>query len=94
MLTGGASRESIALEAATHPADYRQVALSPRTYGDSDAAELEYTYTADGASLHGANLLLRAGGNVYVLCWVGAEYMWAPQLDLKSSFQVSFALDT
>ncbi len=74
--------------------DYHEVARVPQTYGDHDASELEYTYVADGTNLHGANLALRAqNNNVYVLCWVGAEYMWSPQLTLKASFQASFTLD-
>jgi hypothetical protein len=79
---------------AAHMIDYARVNLAARTYGDGAATELEYTYTANGVPMHGANLLVRTHDQLYLLCWLAAEYTWSSDQNLRLGFQPSFALDS
>jgi hypothetical protein len=89
LLTG----DEAARTAAAHLVDYHQVGLYARTFADGEATELEYTCTANSTQLHGADLLVRAHGPLYLLSWVGADYTWTSEQQLKNAFQASFGLD-
>jgi hypothetical protein len=88
------ARDEPAWVGAAQLMDYDRVALSPRTFGEGEATELEYTYQANGVPMHGANLLVRTHGQVFLLCWLAAEYTWISDQNLRLGFQPSFALDS
>ncbi|MGE5156101.1 MAG: hypothetical protein ACM3JP_01220, partial [Betaproteobacteria bacterium] len=73
---------------------FRSFPLVPKLMGDDAAAELEYTYMAGATTLHGANLLTRDHGDLYLLCWVAADYSWTTEQYLKNVFQSTFGLDS
>jgi serine/threonine protein kinase len=80
---------------AAHLADYTRVNIAPRTFGDGEATELEYTYTdANEVAMHGANLLVRTHDQLFLLCWLAAEYTWTSDQNLRLGFQPTFALDS
>jgi hypothetical protein len=93
------STESLLLDdeagwrAAAKMADYVRVNLVGRTFGQ-EATELEYTYTANGVPMHGANLLVRTHDQLFLLCWLSPEYSWSSDQTLRLAFQPTFALDS
>jgi hypothetical protein len=74
--------------------DFKPFPYTEKTIGDGSATELEYTYSTDATVLHGANLLMRARGDLFLLCWVGADYDWSSEQQLKNVFQSTFVLDS
>ncbi len=74
-----------------HLTDYRRLSLADAHY-DEGAADLEYTYRANGMVLHGTNRMLRMDGRLFTLYWLTTDFSWSSDqalLDfLKPSFDV------
>ena len=72
--------------------DYRRLGIADAHY-DEGAADLEYTYRADGTVMHGTNRMLRMDGRLFTLFWLTTDFSWSADqvlLDfLKPSFDVS-----
>jgi hypothetical protein len=95
----GTTRQLLAAEvpawvSAADLHNFTTLGTTEKMIGDGPATELEYTYDAGGTSLHGANLLMRAHGDLFLLCWVGADYSWSSEQQLKNVFQSTFVLDS